>query len=208
MSKVIFKSATPNAEELIVELARVSNPTNATNMNNAPKLLCYLIEHKHWSPFEMAHLTVTIQTERDIAAQILRHRSFSFQEYSTRYAEAQSYVVPDLRRQDLKNRQNSIDDINKDLKYYYQQRITDLLDLVQDLYQDMLQDGIAKECARRVLPLCTKTTMHMTGSLRSWIHYIQVRTDPSTQLEHREIAEQCKEIFCNQFPVIGAAAFN
>jgi thymidylate synthase (FAD) len=208
MSKVIFKSATPNAEELIVELARVSNPTNATNMNSAPKLLRYLIEHKHWSPFEMAHLTMTIQTERDIAAQILRHRSFSFQEYSTRYAEAQSYVVPDLRRQDLKNRQNSIDDINEDLKHYYQQRITDLLGLVQDLYQDMLQDGIAKECARRVLPLCTKTTMHMTGSLRSWIHYIQVRTDPSTQLEHREIAEQCKEIFCNQFPIIGAAAFS
>lgn len=208
MSKVIFKSATPNAEELIVELARVSNPTNATNMNSAPKLLRYLIEHKHWSPFEMAHLTMTIQTERDIAAQILRHKSFSFQEYSTRYAEAQSYVVPDLRRQDLKNRQNSIDDINEDLKHYYQQRITDLLGLVQDLYQDMLQDGIAKECARRVLPLCTKTTMHMTGSLRSWIHYIQVRTDPSTQLEHREIAEQCKEIFCNQFPIIGAAAFS
>jgi thymidylate synthase (FAD) len=112
-----------------------------------------------------------------------------------------------LRRQDFKNRQNSIDDIAEDYKQHYKQRIVDLLDLVQDLYQDMLHDGIAKECARRILPLCTKTTMHMTGDLRSWIHYIQIRTDVSTQLEHRRIAEQCKEIFCNQFPIIGEAAF-
>jgi thymidylate synthase (FAD) len=207
MSLVTFKTATPKAEEIIVELARVSNPSNAKNMDTAPQLLRYLINHKHWSPFQMAHMTVTIQTERDIAAQILRHKSFSFQEYSTRYAEAQTYTVPELRRQDFKNRQNSIDDIAEDYKQHYKQRIVDLLDLVQDLYQDMLHDGIAKECARRILPLCTKTTMHMTGDLRSWIHYIQIRTDVSTQLEHRRIAEQCKEIFCNQFPIIGEAAF-
>lgn len=208
MSLVTFKTATPNAEQIIVELARVSNPTNATNMDTAPGLLRYLIKHKHWSPFEMAHLTVTIQTERDIAAQILRHQSFSFQEYSTRYAEAQAFTIPELRRQDKKNRQNSIDDISSEMKAFYRQRITDALNIVSDLYQDMLADGIAKECARRVLPLCTQTTMHMSGSLRSWIHYIQVRCDPTTQLEHRLIADQCKSIFCKQFPIIGEAAFN
>jgi len=208
MSQVTFKTATLNAEEIIVELARVSNPDNATNMATAPSLLRYLIKHKHWSPFEMAHMTVTIHTERDIAAQILRHRSFSFQEYSTRYAKAQPFTVPDLRRQDNKNRQNSIDDIDEATKAHYKQRINTVLLLIDDLYQEMLKDGIAKECARRILPLCTQTTIHMSGTLRSWIHYIQTRTDVSTQLEHRLIAEQCKEIFCYKFPIIGEAAFN
>ena len=207
MGLVTFKTATPDAEEIIVELARVSNPDNATNMTTAPKLLKYLITHKHWSPFQMAHMTLTINTERDISAQILRHKSFSFQEYSTRYAVAQPFTIPEFRKQDKKNRQNSTDDISTELKEYYKQRTTDVLNIVNHLYEDMLEDGIAKECARRVLPLCTQTTMHMTGDLRSWIHYIQVRTDPTTQLEHRLIAEQCKKIFCNQFPIIGEAAF-
>lgn len=208
MTQVVFKSATPNAEEIIVELARVSNPDNATNMVTAPRLLRYLIEHKHWSPFEMAHMTLTIHTERDIAAQILRHRSFSFQEYSTRYAKAQPFTIPDYRRQDLKNRQNSIDDIDPVIKVNLKNKTTTVLLAVTQLYEELLEAGVAKECARRILPLCTQTTMHMSGTLRSWIHYIQIRTDVSTQLEHRRIAEQCKEIFCNQFPIIGGAAFN
>lgn len=200
---------TPNAEQLITQMARVSNPENADNMETAPRLLRYLIKHSHWSPFELANLCVKISTQRDISAQILRHRSFTFQEFSTRYAAVTNGVdLPALRRQDYKNRQNSFDDLPDELIEKYTGRMLDLFTETQTLYNDMLNDGIAKETARRILPLCTNTTLYMNGSLRSWIHYIQLRCDEATQLEHRKIAQEIKKIFCEQFPVIGEAAFN
>lgn len=204
---VEFVHCTPNAEALIVKMARVSNPENESNLSTAPKLLRYLIDHQHWSPFEMCSLCVKIDTERDISAQILRHRSFSFQEFSTRYAEAQPLTIPNLRRQDLKNRQNSTNDLNFNTQEYYDEQIRNQYADIEELYDQMIADGVAKECARRILPLSTQTTLYMHGTLRSWIHYINVRTDPGTQLEHRLIAENCKQIFIEQFPTIGEAAF-
>ena len=201
--------ATPNAEQLIVKMARVSNPSNENNMETAPGLLRYLIKHKHWSPFEMASMCVKINTERDISAQILRHRSFSFQEFSTRYAVVNwTTSLPELRRQDKKNRQNSFNDLSEDVINKYNGRILDLFTEIQTLYGDMVEDGIAKETARRILPLCTNTSLYMSGTLRSWIHYLQLRCDVATQLEHRLIANEIKEIFAEQFPVIAEAAFN
>jgi thymidylate synthase (FAD) len=201
--------ATPNAEQLIVKMARVSNPSNENNMETAPGLLRYLIKHKHWSPFEMASMCVKINTERDISAQILRHRSFSFQEFSTRYAVVNwTTSLPQLRRQDRKNRQNSFNDLSEDVINKYNGRILDLFTEIQTLYGDMVEDGIAKETARRILPLCTNTSLYMAGTLRSWIHYLQLRCDVATQLEHRLIANEIKEIFTEQFPVIAEAAFN
>lgn len=196
---------TPNAEWLIVKMARVSNPENADNKETAPRLLRYLLRHKHFSPFEMASMCVRIETERDIAAQIIRHRSFSFQEYSTRYAQTGKGVIPALRTQDLKNRQASHDNLDPKLSEEFEARIGYLLDDIYALYEDLLENGIAKECARRILPLCTPTTIFMQGTLRSWLHYIDLRAGVETQLEHRQIAEQCKAIFCEQFPVIGEA---
>ena len=198
---------TPNAEALITKMARVSNPANEGNIATAPKLLRYLIDHQHWSPFEMCSLCVKIDTERDISAQILRHRSFSFQEFSTRYAEAQPLTIPELRKQDLKNRQNSTDDLDFYAHSYYNEQIRKLYADIEDLYAQMIKNHVAKECARRILPLSTQTTLYMHGTLRSFIHYINVRTDPGTQLEHRLIAESCKQIFIEQFPIIGEAAF-
>ena len=201
---------TPNAEELIVKMARVSAPKNQDNMETAPKLLRYLIKHKHWSPFEMANMCVEIETTRAISPQILRHRSFSFQEFSQRYADTNelgSAVIPHLRRQDQKNRQNSIDDLSPDLVGTYYRRISELYENAEHLYREMVSNGIAKECARSILPLSTQTRLFMNGTIRSYIHYLQVRTDPSTQLEHRQIALAIKDIFCQQFPVIGEAVF-
>lgn len=199
--------ATPDAEALIVRMARVSNPENANNTATAPGLLRYLIKHKHWSPFEMASMAVEIHTERDIAAQILRHRTFTFQEFSTRYARTALPQVPHFRRQDEKNRQSSHDDLPEDVQERFQNRAGDLIHQSYSLYFEMLEAGVAKETARRVLPLCTPTVLYMQGTIRSWIHYIQLRTDPSTQLEHREVAEACKAIFKTQFPTIAEAAF-
>ena len=200
--------ATPNAEAMITAMARVSAPQNQNNMETAPRLLAYLIKHKHWSPFEMANLCVKIRTERDISAQILRHRSFSFQEYSTRYAEAQSYAVPVFRRQDTVNRQNSIDDLSQDMKNQLAAMTEQTLNQCEETYQTMLRLGVAKETARRILPLCTKTTLYMNGTLRSYIHYLELRTDKATQLEHRVIAEGIKQIFQEQFPVLANVIFN
>lgn len=200
--------ATPNAEAMITAMARVSAPQNQNNMETAPRLLAYLIKHKHWSPFEMANLCVKIRTERDISAQILRHRSFSFQEYSTRYAEAQSYTVPAFRRQDTVNRQNSIDDLSQDMKNQLAAMTEQTLNQCKETYQTMLRLGVAKETARRILPLCTKTTLYMNGTLRSYIHYLELRTDKATQLEHRVIAEGIKQIFREQFPVLANVIFN
>ena len=204
---VTFVHCSPDAENLIVRMARVSNPLNESNLATAPKLLRYLIDHQHWSPFEMCSLCIKIETERDISAQILRHRSFSFQEFSTRYAQVHELTLPDLRKQDLKNRQNSTDDLDVNTKEDLTEDIVALYMQASELYQDMLDAGVAKECARRILPLSTQTTLYMHGTLRSFIHYIKIRTDASTQLEHRLIAMEIKKIFCNQFPIIGQAAF-
>jgi len=198
---------TPNAEALITKMARVSNPANEGNIATAPKLLRYLIDHQHWSPFEMCSLCVKIDTERDISAQILRHRSFSFQEFSTRYAEAQPLTIPELRKQDLKNRQNSTDDLDFYAHSYYNEQIRKLYADIEDLYAQMIKNHVAKECARRILPLSTQTTLYMHGTLRSFIHYINVRESNETQLEHRKIALAIKAIFCEQFSIIGEAAF-
>ena len=201
---------TPNAEEMIVRMARVSAPRNQNNMDTAPRLLQYLIKHNHWSPYEMANMTVEIETTRAISPQILRHRSFSFQEFSQRYADAKelgSAVIPHLRRQDLKNRQNSIDDLDAEAIAGYYRRISQVYEDAEHLYREMISNGIAKECARSVLPLSTQTRLFMNGTIRSWIHYLQLRTDNGTQLEHQQIAQQIKRIFCDQFPVIGQAVF-
>jgi thymidylate synthase (FAD) len=211
MSSAKLVWVTPNAEEMIVKMARVSAPSNQGNMDTAPRLLKYLVKHKHWSPYEMANLCVEIETTRGISAQILRHRSFSFQEFSQRYADVcalGSSVIPHLRRQDLKNRQNSIDDLSPDVISGYYRRIGRLFEDAEHLYREMVSSGVAKECARAVLPIATKTKMYMNGTLRSWIHYLQLRCDVSTQLEHRQIAEEIKEIFCEQFPIIGEAVFD
>jgi len=203
--------ATPNAEEMIVKMARVSAPKNQDNMDTAPRLLRYLLKHKHVSPFEMANMCVEIETTRAISPQILRHRSFSFQEFSQRYADTSelgSAVIPHLRRQDNKNRQNSIDDLSSELVGNYYRRISELYENSEHLYREMVSNGVAKECARSILPLSTQTRLFMNGTLRSYIHYLQVRTDPSTQLEHRQIALEIKKIFCQQFPIIGEAVFS
>jgi len=199
---------TPDAERLIVKMARVSAPENADNMETGPRLLRYLLKHKHFSPFEMCSMCVKIDTQRDIAAQILRHRSFSFQERSTRYAEALDATIPELRRQDTKNRQNSIDDMPQDVCAELRSRVKLLFGESSKLYNDMLAEGVAKESARRILPLSTNTTIFMHGTLRSWLHYIDVRCDPSTQLEHRQVAEACRAIFSEQFPTIAEAAWS
>ena len=179
MSNVTLTWATPKAEELIVKMARVSAPANQDNMETAPRLLQYLIKHKHWSPFEMGNMCIEIETTRAIAPQILRHRSFSFQEFSQRYADTNelgSAVIPHLRRQDSKNRQNSIDDLSPDLIASYYRRISQLYEDSEHLYKEMLSNGVAKECARSVLPLSTQTRLYMNGTIRSWIHYLHLRS--------------------------------
>lgn len=193
------------AEHLIAYTARVSNPTGQMVNETAPKLLKYLIKNEHWSPFEMASMTVEIKTSRGISPQILRHRSFSFQEFSQRYAEVTDFVHYPARRQDLKNRQNSIDDMTEadNLWFDAAQGIVDKV--CSEYYKEALNKGIAKEQARFLLPLSTATTIYMSGTVRSWIHYIALRTKPGTQLEHREIAEGIKNIFCEQFPCTSEA---
>ena len=195
----------PSAESLIAYTARVSNPAGQMNDETAPRLLAYLIKNKHWSPFEMVSFTVEIQTSRAIAAQILRHRSFSFQEFSQRYAEATSTYHYPARRQDKKNRQNSIDDLPSETLSWFEEAQSQVDALAMDLYNEALDKGIAKEQARFLLPLSTATTLYMSGTARSWIHYLQLRTDPGTQLEHRQIAEEIKLIFCSQFPATSEA---
>ena len=210
MESVNLIWSTPEAEKLIVKMARVSNPRNQTNWETGPKLLRYCLNQKHFSIFEMANMCVEINTTRSISAQILRHRSFSFQEFSTRYADVSelgSCVMPHLRRQDTKNRQNSIDDLDSEQISGYDRRISQLFEDAEHLYREMVSTGIAKECARNILPLSTPTRMYMNGTIRSFIHYLQVRTDPGTQTEHRQIALEIQKIFCQQFPIIGEAAF-
>lgn len=193
--------ATPDGEALIAEMARVSNPDNKNNTATAPKLIKYLIDNKHWSPFEMVNVCMEIVTTRDIARQILRHRSFSFQEFSQRYAIANTFISSEARLQDEKNRQNSLETTDVALQGWW----TDIQDrMIREstlLYQLALDRGIAKETARKVLPEgLTESTMYMNGTLRSWLHYIDIRCDKATQKEHRLIAEQCRDVIKQLFP--------
>lgn len=194
-----------SAQEIVAYTARVSNPNNQMNFETAPKLLGYLIKHKHWSPFEMAHLTLEITTSRGIAAQILRHRSFAFQEFSQRYSKVADTVFYNARRQDTKNKQNSIDDMDEDDKAWFLNAQLQIWSESNALYEQALEKGIAKEQARFLLPLGTQTTLYMCGSLRSWIHYCEVRCDISTQKEHRDIALSARSIIAEQFPDVANA---
>ena len=199
--------ATPNPEENMAYIARVSNPSNQDNEKYAG-LLKYCIKHNHWSVFEQASMTLEIETTRAIAAQILRHRSFTFQEFSQRYAASTALgdiELPELRRQDTKNRQNSTDDLDSEMVDKLNRQMNTLFSSAVSLYTQMLEQGVAKECARMVLPLCTPTKIYMTGSCRSWIHYINLRSAHGTQKEHMEIAEDCRKIFIEQYPSVSEA---
>ena len=200
-------SITPDAEKTMAHIARVSNPSNQDNEKFAG-LLKYCINHQHWSVFEQSSMTLEIETTRAIAAQILRHRSFTFQEFSQRYADSTQLGVipiPKLRKQDLKNRQNSTDDLDEFVRQKLELQMQTLFDSATALYQQMLEEGVAKECARMVLPLCTPTRIYMTGSCRSWIHYIELRSAHGTQKEHMDIAQACKTVFIEQFPIVSEA---
>jgi thymidylate synthase (FAD) len=201
-------SVTPDAEKLMSYCARVSNPNNQDSDNYA-KLLAYCIKNKHWSIFEMASMGLEVNTTRGIAAQILRHRSFNFQEFSQRYADttllAEEIPLFELRRQDNKNRQNSVDDISDEIKFKWNVKIREHFAKAKAIYDGMIADGIAKECARFVLPLSTPTRLYINGSVRSWIHYIELRSGHGTQKEHMIIANEAKEIFCQQFPTVSEA---
>ena len=208
MTKINLVSVTPDAEKHMAYVARVSNPNNQGSDNFAG-LLRYCIKHQHWSVFEQAFMTVEINTTRGLAAQILRHRSFTFQEFSQRYADTNlldsMIPVPELRSQDSKNRQNSNDDIPPEKKEEYQALIARHFSDAMDLYNALLDKGVAKECARFVLPLATPTRIYMTGSVRSWVHYIDLRSAHGTQKEHMDVAEGVRSIFCEQFPTVAEA---
>lgn len=194
---------TPNAEQLITYMARVSNPANQDNTETSARLIKYLIDHKHWSPFEMVNMCVEIETTRSVAAQILRHRSFSFQEFSQRYAEVQMRPeLPEMRRQDLKNRQNSVDDLSLETLKECDEVLGKALVTSYRAYERLLELGVAKECAREVLPLCTPTRLYMNGTIRSWIHYCQLRCGNGTQKEHQIIANQCMSLLQTHLPTI------
>ena len=201
-------SVTPDAEKHMAYCARVSNPNNQEN-EKFSGLLRYCVKHQHWSIFEQAYMTLEINTTRGLAAQVLRHRSFTYQEFSQRYADStllsETIPLPDLRRQDHKNRQNSIDDIDPFTRQDFQIKIQKHFEEAMKLYQELLDADIAKECARFVLPLATPTRIYMTGSVRSWIHYIDLRSANGTQAEHMEIANLAKEIFIEQFPAVAEA---
>ena len=201
-------TVTPKAEETMGYVARVSNPKNQDNPKVAG-LLSYCIKHGHWSVFEQAHMTLEIETTRGLAAQILRHRSFTYQEFSQRYADssmlAKVIPMPELRRQDDKNRQNSIDDLDPFVVQDFELKMQRHFVEGMKIYKEMLDAGVAKECARFVLPLATPTKLYMTGSVRSWIHYINLRSAHGTQKEHMQIAENCRAIFNEQFPIVAEA---
>jgi len=205
---VKFVSITPDAEKTMAYIARVSNPSNQENEKYSG-LLKYCIKHNHWSVFEQSSMTLEIETTRGLAAQILRHRSFTYQEFSQRYADTKllddNIPLPKLRKQDLKNRQNSTDDLDEFLVQDFELEMAKLFESSMNLYNRMLEQGVAKECARFVLPLATPTRLYMTGSCRSWIHYINLRSAHGTQKEHMNIAEECRRIFTEQFPAVSEA---
>ena len=205
--KVSFVNITANPEQTMAYIARVSNPNNQDNENYAG-LLRYCIKHQHWSVFEQSSMTLEIETTRGLAAQILRHRSFTFQEFSQRYADSNllgEIELPELRRQDTKNRQNSIDDLEPAVVKKLEKQMNTLFSSSLALYNQMLESGVAKECARFVLPLATPTRLYMTGSCRSWIHYIQLRSAHGTQKEHMDIANACKHLFVEKYPTVAEA---
>ena len=207
MSIVELVAMTPDAEKNMAYIARVSNPKNQDNQD-FEKLIKYCIKNEHWSVFEQAYMTLQIETNRGIAAQILRHRSFTFQEFSQRYADSTqlgNIPIPELRRQDNKNRQNSFSDLSDQISNKFKSKIKIQFEQSIKLYEEMIQSGIAKECARFVLPLATPTRIYMTGSCRSWIHYINLRSAHGTQKEHMEIANECKDIFRKQFPAVATS---
>ena len=205
---VKFVSITPDAEKMMAFIARVSNPANQQNEKYSG-LLKYCIKHNHWSVFEQSSMTLEIETTRGLAAQILRHRSFTYQEFSQRYADTKllddTIPLPQLRKQDLKNRQNSTEDLDEFLVQDFELEMAKLFESSMNLYNRMLEQGVAKECARFVLPLATPTRLYMTGSCRSWIHYIDLRSAHGTQKEHMDIAEECRQIFTEQFPAVSEA---
>lgn len=204
--KVVVEWSTAQAEELLAKMARVSNPANENNKESAPKLLKYLIDNKHWSPFEMVSVCMQIETTRDIARQILRHRSFSFQEFSQRYAEAYEWERCEVRMQDVKNRQSSMASDDKELARWWSDEQATLLHSATKLYKNALNAGIAKEVARKVLPEgMTTSRMYMNGTLRSWLHYVTIRCDKATQKEHREVADACKAELIKLFPSLKEA---
>ena len=207
-TQIKLVSVTPDAEKTMGYVARVSNPENQDNPKVAG-LLSYCIRHGHWSVFEQAHMTVEINTTRGLAAQILRHRSFTYQEFSQRYQDVshirEDIPLPELRSQDEKNRQNSIDDVDPAVVKRFNKEMRDHFDKSIDLYKSMLHAGIAKECARFVLPLATPTRLYMTGSVRSWIHYIELRSAHGTQKEHMELVENVRKVFIGQFPLVSQA---
>ncbi len=205
--KVSFVNITADPEQTMAYIARVSNPNNQDNENYAG-LLRYCIKHQHWSVFEQSSMTLEIETTRGLAAQILRHRSFTFQEFSQRYADSNllgEIELPELRRQDTKNRQNSIDDLEPAVVEKLEKQMNTLFSSSLALYNQMLESGVAKECARFVLPLATPTRLYMTGSCRSWIHYIQLRSANGTQKEHMDIANACKQLFVEKYPTVAEA---
>ena len=207
MQNVQLLSITPEAEKTMAYIARVSNPKNQDNQDFS-RLLGYCIKNEHWSVFEQSFMTLQIETNRGIAAQILRHRSFTFQEFSQRYADSTQLgdiPIPELRRQDIKNRQNSISDLPEELKSKYINKIKEHFKKASNLYEEMLDAGIAKECSRFILPLATPTRIYMTGSCRSWIHYIKLRSANGTQEEHKQIALNCRKIFKESFPIVSKA---
>jgi thymidylate synthase (FAD) len=200
---------TPDAEELISYMARVSNPANQSNTETSAKLIKYLIQHQHWSPFEMVNMCVEINTTRAVAAQLLRHRSFSFQEFSQRYADVSSGlgspVMPALRTQDLTNRQNSKDDLPTDKREFYHRRISQLFADSEDLYRELVSNGVAKECARDVLPMASPSKLYMNGTIRSWLHYCDLRTSNGTQREHSLIANGVRDLLYTYLPIVSTA---
>ena len=202
---------TPDAENLISYMARVSNPSNQSNTETSAKLIKYLIDNQHWSPFEMVNMCVEINTTRSIAAQILRHRSFSFQEFSQRYSDVSnigSPVIPALRRQDTKNRQNSIDDLDPVITRHLRLNIAQQFADAYKLYDELIEAGVAKECAREVLPMATPTRLYMNGSIRSWLHYCDLRTGNGTQKEHAVIASQIQDLLYEHLPNVCEAMWS
>ena len=206
MSKVNLVHSTPDGDNLVAYMARVSNPNNQDNTETSARLIKYLIKHKHWSPFEMVNMCVEINTTRSIAQQIIRHRSFAFQEFSQRYAKVTTTPGPlEVRRQDQKNRQNSVDDLDPFVVQKFQIKAQQVYDQAYRLYNEMLEEGVAKECAREVLPLSSPTKLYMNGSLRSWIHYCDLRCANGTQLEHKIVADRCKDLIVVNFPMVAEA---
>jgi len=208
MQSVKLVWITPDAENVISYCARVSSPQNQDNYDTAAKLLKYCIKNRHWSIFEMANMCIEINTTRAISAQILRHRSFSFQEFSGRYQDVSVLgraEIPHLRRQDQKNRQNSIDDLDAEKVSGFYRRISQVFEDAEHLYKEMISEGVAKECARGVLPLASPTRLYMNGSIRSWITYLALREKHGTQMEHMKIAKDTKKIFCGNFPLVAEA---